>query len=738
MASKLAMLVNTEESMARFRSLYQIPPSISLTYCNSDDFPVINRDEILLPIMAIVEGGVRFPLHSFLIDFLQTVNATPSQISVNTFRIIMGVIAINRLLDVNLTIREILAVYQYKCLGPKSNTLSHLVARNVNEKLVNGLPSTNKGFEKDYLRVGGDWWPGSSRCRSEFGQPDQRRLESARKQGDAELIRRVLAANICVDERGEPRSAPLLLGYEPQVKSFLEGPVVLRSEAVEIPPRAPYIAQPAEVERPEDFPDRVPTGQVYAMATPINPFEVMGKRSTVIPSRKAKDKGKGKRKAPEAPKILKRPLEEISITESEGQPIPERVPSPEPARGQISEEPEQEEELQPRKKKGRNEPPMIPTEGPSSHVSAWDPALLFGEHPITVQDSIMDNPDNEVSGQIARGLAFATCLPKDMNKWAGTQPGPAFRHITKNLITQSSTDCPRNTKKPWPNTRKVMSDTLRAASENLKKLEDEISKKANLIKEAEERARAEGTKRSEAEERARAEGTKRSEAEAEVVRLNERVGKLESECISRLNKAHQEGKREGEEKGMEEGLQKGKALGREGAMGEVATQFQLVYNSGFRLGWKSALYKTEHPETSELFLRTGTPLPFPDAGLQESDDEGSEEAGVDEEEEEEEGEEGQQGKEGKEGEEEKEDGGELEAREVVEGEGRKEEEADKEKERKEGEGRKEEEKEKEEREAIAEGSQLPEDDRTEPTVVLLDVVDLTEQTSTTSEQPPNS
>jgi hypothetical protein len=229
----------------------------------------------------------------------------------------------------------------------------------------------------------------------------------------------------------------LLLGYEPQVKSFLEGPTVTRSEAFEILPRAPYVAQPAEPERPEDYPDRIPVGQVYAMPPPINPFEVMGKRSTVIPSKKAKDKGKGKRKAPEAPKILKRPLEEISITESESQPISERVPSPEPARDQISEEPEQEEELQPRKKRGRNEPPTIPTEGPSSHVSAWDPALLFGEHPITVQDSIMDNPDNEVSGQIARGLAFATCLPKDMNKWAGTQPGPAFRHITKNLIMVS-------------------------------------------------------------------------------------------------------------------------------------------------------------------------------------------------------------------------------------------------------------------------------------------------------------
>jgi hypothetical protein len=229
----------------------------------------------------------------------------------------------------------------------------------------------------------------------------------------------------------------LLLGYEPQVKSFLEGPTVPRSEAFEILPRAPYIAQPTETEKPEDYPDRIPVGQVYAMAPPINPFEVMGKRSAAIPSKKTTDKGKGKRKAPEAPKILKKPLEEIPITESESRPIPERVPSPEPAKDQISEEPEQEEELQPRKKRGRNEPPMIPTEGPSSHALAWDPALLFGEHPITVRDSIMDNPDNEVSGQIARGLAFATCLPEDMKKWASTQPGPAFRHVTKNLIMVS-------------------------------------------------------------------------------------------------------------------------------------------------------------------------------------------------------------------------------------------------------------------------------------------------------------
>ena len=144
---------------------------MSLIYYNSDDLPVINKGEILIPVMTIVEGGVRFPLHSFLINFLQTVNATLSQMSINVFRIVMGVISINRLLDVNLTSREILAVYQYKCPGEKSSTSCHLKARNVNEKLVNGLPNSNKGYDKDYLRVTGEWFSGNSVCRSSYGYP---------------------------------------------------------------------------------------------------------------------------------------------------------------------------------------------------------------------------------------------------------------------------------------------------------------------------------------------------------------------------------------------------------------------------------------------------------------------------------------------------------------------------------------------------------------------------------------
>ena len=219
---------------------------------------------------------------------------------------------------------------------------------------------------------------------------------------------------------------------------------------------------------------------------------------------------------------------------------------------------------------------------------------------------------------------------------------------------------------------KAMSDMLRVAGENYKKLEDDLSRKVNMLKEANEKVRTEESKR--------------AEAEAEIAKLQEKMKKLEAECISRLGNAHKEG--------MDEGLKKGKELGKEGAMGEVTAQFKLVYNSGFRHGWKSALSKTDQPETSDLFLRTNTSLPYPDAGLKNSDDEGDE------------GEE-----------EEEEEGG---AQEEEEGKG--------------GEGRKEEEKEKEKEEVVQEKDQRQGDGQNEPPMGLLKEVGLTGQTSVTPEQ----
>ena len=88
--------------MKKFRELYHVPNNVIILY-PCDDLPPLNRDEFIIPVIGVVEEGVRFPLHPFLIEFLQTLNASLCQLSINVFRIIMGVVALNHILGVRLT-----------------------------------------------------------------------------------------------------------------------------------------------------------------------------------------------------------------------------------------------------------------------------------------------------------------------------------------------------------------------------------------------------------------------------------------------------------------------------------------------------------------------------------------------------------------------------------------------------------------------------------------------------------
>jgi hypothetical protein len=60
------------------------------------------------------------------------------------------------------------------------------------------------------------------------------RLKVSNRELRLEELKKVLKANVYIDRFGQPRSAPLLLGYTPLIRDFLEGPTVPRSQEEQV------------------------------------------------------------------------------------------------------------------------------------------------------------------------------------------------------------------------------------------------------------------------------------------------------------------------------------------------------------------------------------------------------------------------------------------------------------------------------------------------------------------------
>jgi hypothetical protein len=127
---------------------------------------------------------------------------------------------------------------------------------------------------------------------------------------------------------------------------------------------------------------------------------------------------------------------------------------------------------------------------------------------------------------------------------------------------------------------KAMAEVEENATTEYGKLEQEHHNMINKMKDAEDKARTEVELR--------------AKLEAEVSELREKV-----------DLAREEGKQAGQQELMD----------------QVKTDFQGVFNRGFRDGWKLALKKAKVPCSLRWFLRDETPLPYPEAGLRNSDTE---------------------------------------------------------------------------------------------------------------------
>ena len=151
---KLRKLVDTKEAMEQFIADYRIPPSVSLRHCKMGEWHLLRMTgEVVIPILAFVEGGMRIPMGPVMKSYLRHFRLSPTQCAANMFRILGCVDALNEKMGLRLTHHDINWCYNLQNLKDKSY---YMKTRDDRVRLIQCLPDSNKGLNKDFLIVFGE------------------------------------------------------------------------------------------------------------------------------------------------------------------------------------------------------------------------------------------------------------------------------------------------------------------------------------------------------------------------------------------------------------------------------------------------------------------------------------------------------------------------------------------------------------------------------------------------------
>ena len=107
MAGRLKCMVESREAIKAFKQRYEFPKGVDIRLIGpNDDGWVENGLGTPFPLIAIVEGGLRFSIHPFFTTVLNQYGLAPIQLQSNAYRIIMGIAELNRRLDQELGLYE--------------------------------------------------------------------------------------------------------------------------------------------------------------------------------------------------------------------------------------------------------------------------------------------------------------------------------------------------------------------------------------------------------------------------------------------------------------------------------------------------------------------------------------------------------------------------------------------------------------------------------------------------------
>ena len=114
----------------------------------------MQEEEVVIPMIAFIEGGMRIPMGTVTRDYLRAHRLAPTQCAPNMFRILGSIDALNEKMGLGLTHHDVNWVYNLHHLKGQGY---YLKFRYLEVRLIQCLPDSNKGLNKDFLIVSGEW-----------------------------------------------------------------------------------------------------------------------------------------------------------------------------------------------------------------------------------------------------------------------------------------------------------------------------------------------------------------------------------------------------------------------------------------------------------------------------------------------------------------------------------------------------------------------------------------------------
>ena len=100
-------LLGDSGSIDHFRDVYKVLANVEVGPDGPDDGLAYRDGWMLFWLVSVVEGGVCFPLHPLVRDCLREWRLCPCQLLPNGYKIIMGVVRLNEILEIGLGVPDI-------------------------------------------------------------------------------------------------------------------------------------------------------------------------------------------------------------------------------------------------------------------------------------------------------------------------------------------------------------------------------------------------------------------------------------------------------------------------------------------------------------------------------------------------------------------------------------------------------------------------------------------------------